>query len=358
MTATRSRPRPAAAPASSACKQGGIDLVVSDVKMPDLDGLDMLREIKAVTPVAARHHDHRVRIDRHRDPRREAGRVRLHHQAVRGRSADPVGARRRWPSARCAPRSRGCATRSSAATASGTSSASRRRCRRCSTLIRRLSRLGGVGAGHRRVGHGQGAGRARRSTSTARARRGRSSPSTARRSPTRCSRASCSATSAARSPTRAPIAPACSSRPTAARCSSTRSPSCRRRCRPSCCACCRRARSARWARRAAEKVDVRVVAATNKELEARLARRRVPRGPLLPPERHPHPPAGAARSRRGHPAAGRALPGARARRAPARSVAGFHEAAKKALLGLRLARQRARAGERGRARGGAGRGRR
>src|SRR6187549_474847 len=31
-------------------KQGGIDLVVSDVKMPDLDGLDMLREIKQVQP--------------------------------------------------------------------------------------------------------------------------------------------------------------------------------------------------------------------------------------------------------------------------------------------------------------------
>jgi len=31
-------------------KQGGVDLVISDVKMPDLDGLDMLREIKAVTP--------------------------------------------------------------------------------------------------------------------------------------------------------------------------------------------------------------------------------------------------------------------------------------------------------------------
>ncbi len=31
-------------------KKGGIDLVVSDVKMPDLDGLDMLREIKAVEP--------------------------------------------------------------------------------------------------------------------------------------------------------------------------------------------------------------------------------------------------------------------------------------------------------------------
>jgi DNA-binding NtrC family response regulator len=31
-------------------KQGGIDLVVSDVKMPDLDGLDLLREVREVSP--------------------------------------------------------------------------------------------------------------------------------------------------------------------------------------------------------------------------------------------------------------------------------------------------------------------
>lgn len=31
-------------------KRGGIDLVVSDVKMPDIDGLDLLREIRAVEP--------------------------------------------------------------------------------------------------------------------------------------------------------------------------------------------------------------------------------------------------------------------------------------------------------------------
>ena len=59
---------------------------------------------------------------------------------------------------------------------------------------------------------------------------------------------SCSATSAARSPAPIARAPARSRRPTAARCSSTRSASCRWSCSRSCCACSRRARCAASAR--------------------------------------------------------------------------------------------------------------
>ena len=61
--------------------------------------------------------------------------------------------------------------------------------------------------------------------------------------------ASCSGTSAARSPTRGSRSGACSNRPTAARCSSTRSARWCRRCRPSCCASSRRRRSSAWAAR-------------------------------------------------------------------------------------------------------------
>ena len=70
--------------------------------------------------------------------------------------------------------------------------------------------------------------------------------------------------------------------PTAARSSSTRSARWRRRCRPSCCACCRSASSSRSARERTEKVDVRVIAATNRDLRADGRRGPLPGGPLLP----------------------------------------------------------------------------
>ena len=109
---------------------------------------------------------------------------------------------------------------------------------------------------------------------------------------------------------------AASSWPTAARSSSTRSATCRRRCRPSCCACCRSAGSSASAAPRRIEVDVRVVAATNREPAEAGQGGEVPRGPVLPAERGQDRPAAAARAARGHPAAGGAL---RAEVRPART---------------------------------------
>ena len=96
-------------------------------------------------------------------------------------------------------------------------------------------------------------------------------------------------------------------RPTAARCSSTRSARWRRRCRPSCCASSRRRSFKRVGGAADIRVDVRVIAATNRDLEDEVAEGPLPRGPLLPAERAADRAAAAARASRRHPAAGRVL---------------------------------------------------
>ena len=67
---------------------------------------------------------------------------------------------------------------------------------------------------------------------------------------------------------RASARPASSSPPTAARCSSMRSARCRPPCRRSCCACCRSAPSSASAGARRIPLDLRIVCATNRNLDA------------------------------------------------------------------------------------------
>ena len=56
-------------------------------------------------------------------------------------------------------------------------------------------------------------------------------------------------------------------------------------CRARCCACCRSSGSSASAATKTIQTDVRVIAATNRDLEEMVAEGRVPRGPVLPPQR-------------------------------------------------------------------------
>ena len=178
--------------------------------------------------------------------------------------------------------------------------------------------------------------------------------STARRWRRRCSRASCSATSAAPSPAPRRRSPDCSRRRPAARCSSTRSGSCRLTLQAKLLRVIETREVLRVGGVRPRKIDVRFIAATNRDLEAEVARGALPPRPLLPAERDD-----ADRSRRCASAraisrssraaflAGRSFEPPRASRS--RDLGRGDGAAARA----RLARQRARAAQRDRARAGA-----
>ena len=101
--------------------------------------------------------------------------------------------------------------------------------------------------------------------------------------------------------------PASSSRPTAGRCSSTRSASCRLEMQAMLLRVLE-TRSVRPMKAVADvKVDVRVLAATNRDLEREVQGRPIPQGPVLPLDRVDQG-AAAARARRGRAGPGAAFP--------------------------------------------------
>ena len=165
-----------------------------------------------------------------------------------------------------------------------------------------------LGAAARRERHRQGAGRAGAPPEQPAARPSPSCAWTAPRCPRRCSRASSSATRRARSPARVytPRRPLRGGRRRHALPRRDRRDLAHRPGQAAALPAGARVRAR--GRQPDLKVDVRIVAATNRDLQPEARGRQLPRGPLLPPERDRGDDPAAARARRRHPAAGAALP--------------------------------------------------
>ena len=216
--------------------QGDGDLVITDVVMPDENAFDLLPRIKKLRPRSAGHRHERAEHVHDRDPRVRARRLRVSAEAVRSQGTD----RHRRPRAVGAEGAR----------ASGRQGGGLRlhpAGRPLAGDAGNLSRARAPdadrshGDDHRRIRHRQGTGRAR-------AARLRQAPQRSVRrhqhggDPARSDRVGIVRPREGRLHRRQyAAAPAASSRPRAARCSSTRSATCRWKRRRGFCACCSRA---------------------------------------------------------------------------------------------------------------------
>jgi len=66
----------------------GVIVILSDINMPGMDGLQLLGKIKGALPRSAGHNGDRLWRRRAPPPRRRARRIRVPHQARRFRSAE------------------------------------------------------------------------------------------------------------------------------------------------------------------------------------------------------------------------------------------------------------------------------
>ena len=242
------------------------DFVLTDLKLPDVSGLEVLEASRRGAAAGPGRGAHRLRHGGHGGRGDEARRLRLPGEAAgdrRPRAADRAGARRARRGGGL-PGSRGAADRRRAIRGCAP------RCACCSGS----APTGEHGAAHRRERHRQGARRPRRSTPC---RRGASGPlrgAQLRRDPGDAARErAVRPREGAPSPAPTAASPGASSRPTAARSSSTRSASCRSACRPSCCGSLEERTFERVGGGRTLRADVRLVAATNRDLAAMVGRR-------------------------------------------------------------------------------------
>ena len=93
------------------------DLVVTDLRMPDGDGLDVLRAVKAHAPGDRGDPADRLRgveVRQGSDPRSGPSTT---SRRARSRTSSITASTRRWPAERCAARTRTCARSSASGTA-------------------------------------------------------------------------------------------------------------------------------------------------------------------------------------------------------------------------------------------------